>query len=95
MPGTHTGDHAWYTYVRLRVVHISTVNDTHEISHSLCSVKKGVWKWGTEQELFVKFMDSNSINFEKFVELMNIKFVQSIDFFIVARNEAVYLIRMS
>jgi hypothetical protein len=27
MPGTHSGDHAWYTFRRLRVVHISTVND--------------------------------------------------------------------
>ena len=26
-PGTHSGDHAWYTFRRLRVVHISTVND--------------------------------------------------------------------
>jgi predicted FMN-binding regulatory protein PaiB len=24
----YTGDHAWYTYGRLRVVHISTVNDS-------------------------------------------------------------------
>jgi DNA-binding CsgD family transcriptional regulator len=30
MPGTHTGDHAWYTFRRLRVVHISTVNDTDQ-----------------------------------------------------------------
>jgi hypothetical protein len=31
MPGTHSGDHAWYTYRRLCLVHISTVNDTERI----------------------------------------------------------------